>query len=83
MKLRSGGVADNTFTSLDQPSQCSSAHGSASCEHPSDIKPPWSLTATQVSSRELAGKKLQGYDKRDITYEVHTVCLAKLFITDT
>ena len=44
--------------------------------------PPPSLTATQVSSRELAGKKLQGYDKRDITYEVHTVCHAKLFVTD-
>ena len=29
------------------------------------------LIATQVSSRELAGKKLQGYQKRDITYEVH------------
>ena len=46
------------------------------------MTPPLYLTASQVSSRELAGKKLQGYDKRDITYEVHTVCLAKLFVTD-
>ena len=51
--------------------------------HPSDITSLLCLTATQVSSRELAGKKLQGYDKRDITYEVHPVCPTKLFVTDT
>lgn len=36
----------------------------------------------QVSSRELAGKKLQGYKKRDITYEVPTAYLAKLLRAD-
>lgn len=40
------------------------------------------LTATQVSSRELAGKPLQGYEKRNITYEVHNTHLANLFIAD-
>ena len=33
----------------------------------------------QVSSRELAGQRLSGYEKRDITYEVHATYLAKLF----
>ncbi len=36
----------------------------------------------QVSSRELAGKKLQGYEKRDITYEVRIFHLAELVIAD-
>ena len=36
----------------------------------------------QVSSRELAGKKLQGYEKREIIYEVDTARLRKLFVTD-
>ena len=37
---------------------------------------------TQVSSRELAGKKLQGYEKRDITYEVLVADLAKLLVAN-
>lgn len=36
----------------------------------------------QVSSRELAGKPLQGYEKRKITYEVHKSRLTKQCIAD-
>ncbi|CAF9942948.1 MAG: Protein arg-6, mitochondrial [Alectoria fallacina] len=37
------------------------------------------LDLRNVSSRELAGQRLSGYEKRDITYEVHATYLAKLF----
>lgn len=40
------------------------------------------LITTQVSSRELAGKPLQGYEKRKITYEVHNACLTNPFTAD-
>ena len=36
----------------------------------------------QVSSRELAGQRLSGYEKRDITYEVHGAYLLKLFVAN-
>lgn len=85
LKLHFGeGDADrDTLISFDQPSQCSSTHGPAPCKQPS-----WSplyfspLIATQVSSRELAGKKLEGYKKREIIYEVRMAYLAKLFFAN-
>ncbi|KAL9065826.1 MAG: hypothetical protein Q9161_007991 [Pseudevernia consocians] len=40
------------------------------------------VTPGKVSSRELAGKPLQGYEKRKITYEVHKARLANLFTAD-
>ena len=84
MKATIGGVADCKILFLALINLLN-AHPHMDLRHVSILpisRGLCALTSTQVSSRELAGKKLQGYDKREITYEVHIVYLAKLFVTD-